>query len=146
MQDWASYPTALRAAGERFAGVLIETRAAVDVLQQHDGPDTLHFVDPPYVTATRVMRKGGGYHHELTDDDHAELLAVLLELQGMVVLSGYSTELYDKTLAGWRRFETQSRASAGRGTVMRTEVVWLNPACSEALQRSRGGLFAEHAL
>lgn len=25
----------------------------------------------------------------------------------------------------------------------RTEVVWLNPACSAALERSRGGLFAE---
>jgi len=63
----------------------------------------------------------------------------------MVVLSGYASELYEATLAGWRRFETQSRISAGRGTVLRTEVVWLNPVCSDALQRSRGGLFAEHA-
>lgn len=115
------------------------------MLQQHDGPDTLHFVDPPYVLDTRVSRKGSGYRHELTDDDHADLLAALLGLQGMVVLSGYSTTLYDDALAGWRRFETQSRISANRGTVLRTEVVWLNPACSEALQRSRGGLFAGHA-
>lgn len=27
----------------------------------------------------------------------------------------------------------------------RTEVVWLNQACSAALERSRGGLFAGHA-
>lgn len=144
-QDWASYPAAIAAAGERFSGVLIENRPAVDVLQQHDGPDTLHFVDPPYVFETRVMRKGGGYRHELTDDDHTELLVALTELQGMVVLSGYASELYEGVLAGWRRFETQSRISAGRGTTLRTEVVWLNPACSEALQRSRGGLFSGHA-
>lgn len=144
-QDWASYPGAIAAAGARFAGVLIENRPAVDVLQQHDSPDTLHFVDPPYVFETRVMRKGGGYRHELTDDDHVELLAVLTELQGMVVLSGYACELYEQALAGWRRFETQSRISAGRGTVLRTEVVWLNPACSAALERSRGGLFSGHA-
>lgn len=31
------------------------------------------------------------------------------------------------------------------GARKRTEVVWLNPACSAALERSRGGLFAEHA-
>jgi DNA adenine methylase len=141
-QDWASYPPAIAAAGARFAGVLIENRPAVDVLQQHDSPETLHFVDPPYLFETRVMRKGGGYRHELEDDDHAELLAVLAELQGMVILSGYASELYEGALAGWRRFETQSRASAGRGTVLRTEVVWLNPACSAALERSRGGLFA----
>lgn len=144
-QDWASYPAAIAAAGERFSGVLIENRPAVDVLQQHDGPDTLHFVDPPYVFETRVMRKGGGYRHELSNEDHVDLLGVLVELQGIVVLCGYATELYDEALAGWRRFETQSRISASRGTVLRTEVVWLNPACSAALERSRGGLFAEHA-
>lgn len=142
-QDWASYPAAIAAAGERFSGVLIENRPAVDVLQQHDGPDTLHFVDPPYVFETRVMRKGGGYRHELTNDDHVDLLAALVELQGIVVLSGYATELYDEALDGWRRFETQSRISAGRGTALRTEVVWLNPACSAALERGRGELFAE---
>jgi len=142
-QDWASYPPAIAAAGARFAGVLIENRPAVEVLQQHDDPETLHFVDPPYLFETRVMRRGGGYRHELEDDEHVELLALLGELQGMVVLSGYASELYEQQLAGWRRFETKSRASAGRGTVLRTEVVWLNPACSAALERSRGGLFAE---
>lgn len=141
-QDWASYPGAIAAAGARFAGVLIENRPAIDVLQQHDGPDTLHFVDPPYVFETRVMRKGGGYRHELTNEDHVELLAVLAELQGMVVLCGYASELYEEALEGGRRFETQSRISASRGTVLRTEVAWLNPACSAALERSRGGLFA----
>jgi len=142
-QDWASYPPAIGAAGARFAGVLIENRPAIEVLQQHDDPETLHFVDPPYLFGTRVMRRGGGYRHELEDDDHVELLGLLGDLQGMVVLSGYASELYEQQLAGWRRFETKSRASAGRGTVLRTEVVWLNPACSAALERSRGGLFAE---
>jgi DNA adenine methylase len=144
-QDWASYPAAIRAAGARFAGVLIENRPAVDVLLQHDSPETLHYVDPPYVFETRVMRKGVGYRHELSDEDHVELLATLCDLQGMVVLSGYASELYEATLAGWRRFETSSRISAARGTVLRTEVVWLNPACWAALERSRGGLFAEVA-
>jgi hypothetical protein len=40
---------------------------------------------------------------------------------------------------------TAARISGGRGTSLRTEVVWLNPACSAALHRSRGGLFAEVA-
>lgn len=141
-QDWAAYPAAIAAAGARFAGVLIENRCAVDVLQRHDGADTLHFVDPPYLFETRVMRRGGVYRHELSDDDHLELLDVVAALQGMVVMSGYASDMYESRLAGWRRFETQSRASAGRGTVLRTEVVWLNPSCSAALERSRGGLFA----
>lgn len=144
-QDWASYPAAIAAAGARFSGVLIENRPAIDVLQQHDSPTTLHFVDPPYVFGTRIMRSKGGYRHELSDEDHEELLEVLLELEGMVVVSGYETELYAEALAGWEVHRTESRISAGRGTRLRTETAWLNPACSVALRRSAGGLFAEVA-
>jgi DNA adenine methylase len=144
-QDWASYPAAIRTAGARFAGVLIEHRSALDVLQQHDGPDALHFVDPPYVHATRVMRAGGGYRHEMSDADHEALLATLQKLEGLVVLCGYDNSVYNDRLAGWRSHRTRARMSAGRGTALRTEVLWLNPACSAALARGRGDLFAEAA-
>ena len=140
--NWADYPGALGAIGERFAGVLIENRDAVDVIQAHDGPDTLHFVDPPYVHETRVMRARGGYQHELDDTGHRRLLEALRSVDGMVVLSGYRCALYDEALADWQRHETAARISAGRGTALRTEVAWLNPACSAALERGRGGLFA----
>lgn len=140
--NWADYPTALGAIGERFAGVLIENRDAVAVLQDHDGPDTLHFVDPPYVHDTRVMRARGGYRHELDDAAHRRLLAALKAVDGMVVLCGYPTELYNLELQGWERHETSARISAGRGTGLRTEVVWLNPVCSAALHSKRGDLFA----
>jgi DNA adenine methylase len=133
-QDWASYPAAIAAAGARFAGVLIENRPAVDVLQQHDGPQTLHFVDPPYVHSTRVLRARGGYKHEMTDRQHHALLATVKSLTGMVVLSGYESDLYAGELAGWQRHTTESRISAGRGTTLRTEVVWLNSACVEGLR------------
>ena len=140
--DWAAYPPVLLDVAERFQQVLIENRTAVDVLQQHDSPETLHFVDPPYVHSTRVLRSQGGYRHEMSDDDHAELLGVLRELQGMVVLSGYASDLYADELPGWISHSTSARISSGRGTGLRTEVVWLNPACAAALDRAQGELFA----
>ncbi|MES2685712.1 MAG: DNA adenine methylase [Pseudomonadota bacterium] len=140
-QDWATYPTAIAYAGERFSGVLIENRPAIEVLQQHDEPTALHFVDPPYVFKTRVIRGKGNYRHELTDDGHAELLTALTGLAGMVVLCGYPNEIYDDLLKGWATHSTKARISAGRGTALRTEMVWINPACSEALHRAHGGLF-----
>lgn len=139
--DWAAYPPVLLDVAERFQQVLIENRPAVDVLEQHDSPETLHFVDPPYVHSTRVLRSQGGYRHELTDDDHTELLRVLRGLRGMVVLSGYASELYAEELPGWISHSTQARISAVRGTALRTEVVWLNPACADALDSAAGGLF-----
>lgn len=142
--DWAGYPAAVAAAGQRFTGVLIENRPAIDVLQQHDTPETLHFIDPPYVHDTRVLRSQGGYRHELSDDDHEDLLEAILNLEGYVVLCGYESELYNIKLCGWEKHSTDARISAGRGTTMRQEVVWLNPACSTALHACPG-LFSEAA-
>lgn len=143
--NWSAYPEALPAIGERFAGVLIENRPAIEVMQSHDGPDTLHFVDPPYVHETRSMRNRGGYRHELDDAGHLQLLETLRGLDGMVVLCGYGTDLYDRELSGWERHSTEARISGGRGTSLRTEVVWLNPACSQALSKARNDLFSEAA-
>ena len=140
---WAEYPQAISIVGQRFQNVLIENRPAIEVIRQHDRGDTLTFVDPPYVLSTRVLQANGKgyYRHEMTDADHQTLLQVLLELEGMVVVSGYDSDLYNDMLAGWETFRTKSRISAGRGTALRTEVVWINQACSDALA-NRGGLFA----
>lgn len=139
--NWADYPPALAAIGERFSGVLVENRDALQVIANHDGPDTLHFFDPPYVHETRAMRAGGGYRHELDDQAHERLLDLVQRVDGMVVLCGYASGIYDSALRSWERHETSARFSSGQGTGLRTEVVWLNPACSAALARARGGLF-----
>lgn len=143
---WAKYPDDIAAVGERFAGVLIENRPAVQVMRSHDCDDTLHFVDPPYLYSTRKVEGSGYgrcYRHEMTDDDHLDLLQEVAALDGMVVICGYPSELYAKALAGWETHSTHARISAGRGSATRTECVWLNPACSAALVRSQGNLFAE---
>lgn len=138
---WMEYPEAIAAAGQRMAGVLIENRPAIEVMRQHDAPDTLHFVDPPYLHTTRVMQPGkaGYYRHEMTDAQHEELLDCVRNLEGYVVLCGYDSVLYRQLLQGWRHFTTQARISAGRGTALRTENVWINPACADVMHTT--GLF-----
>lgn len=130
---WQLYPAAIAAAGERMTGVLIENRDAIEVMRQHDAPTTLHFVDPPYMHETRVYGNRT-YAHELSNEEHVQLLAGLLELEGFVVLSGYQSDLYSGMLAGWEKHSTSARISAGRGTGTREECVWLNPACATALR------------
>lgn len=136
--DWANYPESLAAVVERFRGVVIENRPAVDVIPQHDGPATLYYVDPPYPAETRDA--GADYGHEMTTEDHRALAATLHGVAGMVALSGYACDLYDRDLyAGWERHERRSLADGARE---RTEVLWLNPACVSALaaERSQGTL------
>lgn len=140
-QDWANYPNVLAAMVARLAGVVVENRDAKVVMAQHDSAGTLHYVDPPYLPETRARGNRYDlawrmYRHELSRDDHAELLGFLASLKGMVVLSGYPDPLYDDALAGWRRIETKAFADGARE---RVEVLWLNPACAAALDARAAG-------
>jgi len=136
---WAAYPAGIGDVGERFLSVLIESRPAIEVMRQHDSPDTLHYIDPPYLPETRVAGSNRFYRHELTVDQHIELLRACCSLKGMVVISGYPSALYSLELEGWYANTTKSRISAGRGTSLRTECLWLNPHCFDRLNSA--GLF-----
>lgn len=88
----------------------------------HDGPETLHYVDPPYIMATRTDA-AADYAHEMTDDQHRDLLDFVRSLEGKVVLSGYPHPIYDDALSGWQRIE---RTALADGAAKRSEVLWLN--------------------
>jgi DNA adenine methylase len=136
-KDWSNYAAAVDSFRERLKGVVIESRPAVEVLLQHDGPDTLHYCDPPYLHETRkesMIRAGKGYRHEMTEDDHRALAEVLHECAGMVVLSGYPAGLYDELYRDWRTVERKALADGGSE---RLEVLWINEACWSALEASR---------
>ncbi|MDA8500832.1 DNA adenine methylase, partial [Citrobacter sp. Igbk 17] len=68
------------------------------------------------------------YNHEMTVEGHEQLLAVARTMTGMVIISGYDCELYNDMLLGWTKTKKASRISAGRGTKVRTECLWFNPA------------------
>lgn len=141
-QDWVNYADALPQIVARLQGVIIENRPAIDVMRAHDGIQTLHYVDPPYLPQTRSPAnkydlKYRMYRHELSAEDHAVLLGQLRDLAGMVILSGYGSHLYNEALQDWQRVQTIAMADGARA---RTEVLWLNPLASRALH-AKGPLF-----
>ncbi|MBY5689373.1 DNA adenine methylase [Rhizobium leguminosarum] len=147
-KDWANYPDCVPALVERLQGVVVESRPASYVITKFDGDDTLFYVDPPYIHGSRDKPGNGKlprhtYEFELTDDDHAELLAQLRSAAGMVVLSGYPSDLYDDLLSDWWRV---TRVAMADGARERTEVLWINPKATAALDElrhaERGSLFA----
>ena len=126
--DWANYPDGMDRLTARLQGVVIEARPAQAILRQHDAPDALHYVDPPYVHETRATGQQTNYRHEMTDDDHRSLAVTLHGLSGMVMLSGYPCDLYDRELyQDWQRL---TRAHHGDGACDRTECLWFNPAAT----------------
>jgi DNA adenine methylase len=137
-QDWVNLPGALDAVVKRLQGVVIEHRDAIEVMRRHDGPHTLHYVDPPYPLSTRHTGGVGCYAQELTDDDHRQLAAAVRDLEGPAIVSGYPCELYDEELfPEWERLTKTAVASGANGGVERTEVLWLSPACVAASRQMK---------
>jgi DNA adenine methylase len=141
--DWRNFPDSLEDIIDRLRGVTVECRPALKVMADHDRVGAVHYVDPPYLPASRSKKSRRGkiryhaYRHEMTEEQHAELLEFLKTLQGAVVLSGYPSELYDDALRGWHREE---RAALADGARPRVEVLWMNEACCD--RRGAGPLFA----
>lgn len=139
-RDWMNFPNCLAPLTERLRGVVVENRPAAEVMLAHDGDDTLHYCDPPYVLETRSIANPyckKGYRYEMTDEQHREFAAVVHELRGAVLVSGYACPLYDSLFDGWARVEVNAHAD---GAQDRIEVLWMNEACARAQPQAR--LFA----
>ena len=122
----------------RLMTVQIDCRDALEVIRYWDSPDTLFYVDPPYISETR--KRLNVYEYEMTDEKHRELVEVLLGIKGKAVVSGYEHPLYSPfAQAGWEvhKFRTACHAAGrvrgsglqGNGSALakvpRTEVVWV---------------------
>ena len=132
---WERYPANLAAICQRLQGVIIENKDALAVMRAHDADTTLHYIDPPYVPETRVQGNRY-YNHEMTIQGHEQLLAVASTMTGMVMISGYDSDVYNDMLKGWKKKQKDSRISAGRGTKVRTECLWVNPAAQQKQERA----------
>ncbi|QJX00255.1 DNA adenine methylase [Frigoriglobus tundricola] len=123
---WLSAVDGLAAVHARLRRVVVLERDALDVIRKEDGPDTLFYLDPPYLPRTRTAPDV--YAHEMTADAHRELLDAVKRVRGKVMLSGYRSALYDGALAGWARhdFELANHAAGGKAKRRVTECVWCN--------------------
>ncbi len=121
------YAGRIAQAAKRIRGVSLECRPAVELVEAYGGArDTLLYVDPPYVV-DRGIRRGGEYRVEMRSDRaHRELLEACLSCDASVVVSGYSSALYDGILGGWYRYEIPMLTSQGSGDGRRVEVLWSN--------------------
>lgn len=105
---------------ERFRRVQIEKRDYRDVLERFDGPETLFYLDPPYVDEGDALYTGDTF-------DHSELVEAVNDLEGKWCLS--YTRLPDglefETLR--ERDEPQNMSNAGeRDEEYRTERLVMN--------------------
>lgn len=119
-KEWREIPERLRAANERLKNAQIENLPAVEVIKRYNTPDVFLYVDPPYLHGTR---KNYLYRYEMENNEHKELLNILSEHPGKVLISGYDNDLYNQMLRGWRKVSKKTQAEAG---IPRVETLWMN--------------------
>lgn len=129
--SWSNLPGRILEAAERYRGVQVECRPALDLIGAHKTSDVLIYADPPYLPGTW---NGGLYRHEMTIDDHEKLLDALNAHPGPVLLSGYQSDLYDEKLATWGKVTMSVNTQANAA---RTEVLWLNPVADQSASQLR---------
>ncbi|CAB1129526.1 DNA methyltransferase [Candidatus Hydrogenisulfobacillus filiaventi] len=122
----------------RLRGVVIETAPWRDILRRYDRPDTIFYLDPPYLVTSGETTQ---YGLEFGEAEHRALLDAAMALRGMVVISGYDHPLYRRLDdAGWWRENrrvpvnlvgrTATTGLAGgrlREADYRTECLWWSP-------------------
>lgn len=115
---------------ERLKVVQIENMDYKDLLKKYDGEDTLFYLDPPYIHKTRKMTYQ--YAHEMEDEQHEEMIDILLHIKGKAILSGYDNEIYNKLLNnGWKRvflgeYDKRSEKAINESRSKGQEFVWIN--------------------
>lgn len=80
------------------------------------------YSDPPYLPETRQSNRKF-YRFDYNTEQHIELLDTLKSLPCRVMISGYQSTLYEKSLKNWYtdHFVTRTRSGA-----LATEWIWMN--------------------
>lgn len=116
----------------RLKQMTIENDPALTVINRYDAPTTLFYLDPPYVQSTRNQRWAlAAYQYEMADEDHRELARALNRIEGMAIVSGYPSPLYEELYAGWQMITKE--VAQNNQSEAKTEALWLNPKTVKAL-------------
>jgi DNA adenine methylase len=114
---WVTYVDYLHLYSNRLRRVIIENLDFEECISRYDKPDTLFYLDPPYVKETRSKKHA--YKHDWDNEDHNRLLRLLPKINGRFVLSGYDHESY----AGLEYRKETFAATSQNGK--RIECLWI---------------------
>ena len=101
--------------------VQIENRNVFELIPKYNRENVFMYLDPPYLLETRKNKKV--YKHELSAEEHEELLKLISCSKAKIMISGYMNELYSHYLSGWKLEQTTAKDQAGN---RKTECIWMN--------------------
>lgn len=129
--DWNNFDH-LWSVAYRLKQCQIENKDALNVIKAYDGADTLFYVDPPYLMATRGKKDGKlsgkqQYAFDFTLEQHRQLAYTLNSITGMAIVSGYNSAYYDELYPDWIKVKKDVKKDNNAGEA--TEFLWISPKC-----------------
>lgn len=101
---WESYIERIPLAIERLKMASLECRSALEVIDLWDSPQSLCYLDPPYVGTEQ------GHYKGFTQADLDIFIAKIEDGKGSFILSGYENPAYPKS---WERHEIETTTRIG---------------------------------
>lgn len=92
----------------RLNNVQIENLDFRDCIRDYDNTNVVFYCDPPYLDEDATS-----YKHRMSQDDHEQLLELIMQGKGYFAISGYANPLYDSM--SWTKrvtWERRDRANA----------------------------------
>ncbi len=121
---WSKLPDRILDVVQRLKTVQFENCCALELIERCNHPDTLLYLDPPYLSATRSTKC---YENEFDKESgHKELLQLAKKHKGYIVISTYDNELYSGELEGWGK--SFARVATHNGG-SRVETIYISPNC-----------------
>jgi DNA adenine methylase len=128
LNAWETMAKQLPFIVDRVASVTVLCEDFREIMKVWDEDNTFFYLDPPYLHSTRSEGSTDTYEEEMTVEDHMELLQLVNNARGKVMLSGYSSPLYNRSLKGWkcRKKQVANHSSQQKKKTRRVECIWLN--------------------
>lgn len=128
---WAELPDRILSIVSRLKMAQIENRDALELIHMYNKKNCLIYMEPPYLKETRSNMH---YEHEMAkENEHKQLLELILKHKGPVVMSSYSNKLYDEILVlehGWDKHSIRVQTNAGHSSI---ECIYLNSVCNREI-------------
>ena len=128
LNAWETALEALPRLAARLEGVGILGCDFRTSIPASDGPEHLLYLDPPYLKSTRAKGATEVYQHEMTNEDHEEMLKLCVESKSKILLSGYESTLYDSYLGDWKKVykDVKNHSAQNLHKATKREVLWKN--------------------
>lgn len=120
--EWQRMLEHLNLIKERLNNTHIFCNQALNVIQIWDSPNTLMYIDPPYLSKNATINVED---NEMSIDEHIKLANLLNNSKSYIILSGYPSNLYNRLYKDWDCVKKNGKKTL-RNKDRRIECIWKN--------------------